>query len=357
MKIVIATGGTGGHIYPALALAKHIQQQGDHQILFIGTDNHMESNLVPEHGFDFEAVKAYGIVGNPLRKVCNFLKTHFAHFHCQKILKEFDADIVIGFGGYVSYPAVIAAKKLHLPIIIHEQNSIAGKANKTLAKYAEKVVVCYKQTISEFPQGKAILLGNPRASEVDITNNNRSDLQQLGLAVDKKTVLIVMGSQGSETVNQVIEKSLPLFSSKSYQVIFVTGKKHFEQFANKQFEQVTIVPYLAVIDYLCKVDLIVSRAGATTAAEVTAAGLPSIIVPSPYVANNHQVVNASQLAQAQAALVILEQDLTTDALVSAIDSIVMDDQVLAQMSVNARLLGKPQAAAAMFQLMQEIVNK
>ncbi len=356
MKIVIVTGGTGGHIYPALALAEFLKRSNEHQILFIGTARRLEATIIPEAGYDFHAIAAYGLVGNIFKRSWGLFLTYLSHFKCRRILKQFQADIVVGFGGYVSFPVVLAAKQLKLPIVLHEQNALAGKANLFLAKYATNVVVSYPSTVEQFPAGKALFYGNPRASLVNLTNNDRHALLQLGLRSDLKTVLIVMGSLGSATVNQIVAETLPMFAQKNYQIIFLTGTEHFLAYQHLQTTNVKVVSYLDLLDFFGKIDLIVMRGGATTAAEVMAAGLPSIIIPSPYVANNHQVVNATEMVRSQAALMILEADLTPTSLFQAVDAIISDRNILAQMSINAKLLSQPQAAERLVQLIESLVE-
>ena len=179
----------------------------------------------------------------------------------------------------------------------------------------------------------------------------------LDLRSDLKTVLIVMGSLGSETVNEIVAATLPKFEKKPYQIIFVTGTSHYQKYHQLQRSNIKIVSYLDLLTYLNKIDLIVMRGGATTAAEVMAAGLPSIIIPSPYVANNHQVVNASELVKTQAALMILESDLTSEKLYEMINQVVLNPELLATMSTNAKVLSKPDAAILLNNLLLNLTNE
>lgn len=354
MKVIIATGGTGGHIYPALALAKEIKKDKNNEVLFIGSKSRMEARVIPDEGYDFIGLKMRGVFGNPFQKFIALITVYFSHFKCRKIIKDFKADAIVGFGSYVSFPVVFAGKKLKVPIVLHEQNALAGKANLFLAKYANSIVVSYQASLKEFPQEKVLFYGNPRASVVDITNNNRNDLIELGLRSDLKTVLIVMGSLGSDSVNQVVAETLPLFKDKDYQVIFVTGSSYYQKYQYLQSNNVKVLSYLDLLSYLNKIDLIVMRGGATTAAEVMAAGLPSVIIPSPYVANNHQVVNASELVKTQAAFMILESELNSEKLYEMINTIILDRDLLATMSMNAKILSKPDAAILMYQLLVDL---
>lgn len=359
MRVIITTGGTGGHIYPALSLANElIKENPETEILFIGTENHMESTIIPSYGYRFYGVSASGLMGSVTDKLKAGINLFAVSRSLKKVLKEFEPDIVVGFGGYASVPAILAANRMKCPVILHEQNSYPGKANLFLARYAKAVVVCYKEAYEKFPKEKTFQLGNPRSSEVANVKKDAAVLQRYGLTEKRKTVLIVMGSQGSESVNEVMYNTLKLMQEKEYQVLYVTGKKHYNQVLEhcKETDKIKICDYINQVEVMANVDLIISRGGATTAAEITAIGLPSIIIPSPYVANNHQVINAQALVNAGASIMIEEKNLTGNGLLEAVDSILEEEERYKQMHQSAIEFSTPHAAQEIIQLMRDIVG-
>lgn len=361
MRIIFGTGGTGGHLYPALALCRYIQKQDPTStFLFVGTKDRLEAEVVPQLGYDYKGLDLKGIVGNPIQKGMAVLKFMASIRQSKKIIKDFKPDIVVGFGGYPSSSIVMAASKLGIKTLIHEQNSIVGLANKILLKHVDKVVCCYEKAKEVLPLEKTLLLGNPRASEVvegdflDITTTYQ-------LNPNKKTVLIVMGSLGSASVNQVIVEAKTQFKKKDYQVIFVSGKKdydHMKKALGNLPEHFKLVPYVQDMPSLYNgVDLVVCRAGASTLAEITSLGKASLIIPSPYVASNHQEYNARALYEKQAALMILEKDLTANLLVESIDAMMEDDKKRISIATHAKALGTPNASRDIYNEMKKLVGE
>lgn len=349
MRVLIATGGTGGHIYPALALADAMKKQDPKtEILFVGTQNRMESTEIPKAGYAFEAIKAQGLNGSVMAKVSAVLQLFQAYFACRRIIRKFCPDIAVGFGNYISAPVILAAHSAHVPTMLHEQNSYAGKANRFLARYADKIVGCYPQNLDQFPAEKTRILGNPRASVASQAHKNPQVVRDLKLDPAKPLVVVVMGSLGSESVNQVMIKALRELDKKAYQVLYVTGRAAYEDF-HKQVpdtKTIRVVPYINGVEVMVNADVAVVRGGATTAAEITVLGLPSIIIPSPYVPNNHQVLNAKALCDCGAALMIEEKDLTEAEIIAKIESVVFDKIRQESMRQAARKLGHPDASEA-----------
>lgn len=359
MRIIIGSGGTGGHLYPALALADYIKEiEPQSEILFVGTIDRLESKVVPQKGYNYHGLNVKGLVGNPLQKakaVYLFLKSVVK---AKKIIREFKPDVVVGFGGYPSASVVLAASKLNIPTLIHEQNSIIGLTNKILIKKVDKIICCYQKAYDQFPQAKTYLYGNPRASV--IVDQEVGDVyDKYDLEKDKRIVTIVMGSLGSKTINDIVIKALPSFENKDYQILFVTGKNYYAEIKGLAHPaNVKIVPYIDDMPSLLNSsDLVVSRAGASTIAEITAIGLPAILIPSPYVAANHQEYNAQELVDQKAATMILERQLTEQVLVQKLDAILNDSQLLAKMKHNAQKLGKPDALENIYKLVKETITK
>ncbi|MFV0393712.1 MAG: undecaprenyldiphospho-muramoylpentapeptide beta-N-acetylglucosaminyltransferase [Coprobacillaceae bacterium] len=361
MRVIIGAGGTGGHLYPALALVEYIKKQDPtSEFLFVGTTDRLESTVVPKLGYKYEGLKVKGMVGNPIQKGlagCVFIKSIFS---ARRIVKKFNPDIVIGFGGYPSASVVKAASMLGIKTIIHEQNSIIGLTNKILIKNVDAIVCCYQKAYDSFPKEKTYLYGNPRASVV-ISNQPKDIYQLYDLDKTKKLVVIVMGSLGSESINRVMVKALQELQTKEYQTLYVTGKPHFEEMKKAVGSlngQVKLVPYIDdMLSVMAHANMIVSRAGASTIAEITAIGLPSILIPSPFVAANHQEYNASELVQKEAADVILEKELTADILVEKVDIILNNEILLESMKKNAKDLGKPNALKDMYDLIKKTLGE
>ncbi|SJZ98548.1 undecaprenyldiphospho-muramoylpentapeptide beta-N-acetylglucosaminyltransferase [Anaerorhabdus furcosa] len=359
MRIVIATGGTGGHIYPALSLAKAIKEEDPSaEFLFIGSTNRMEATEIPNAGYKYQGIDVIGMNGSILSKIKAFYLLKKAEKKCKTILETAKPDIVIGFGNYISVPVCWAAKSLGIPVMLHEQNSYAGKANKMLAKSADAVVGCYEENLSQFPSQKTRILGNPRASEAAKMIQDKTILKKYGLVDNLPLVVIVMGSLGSESVNKVLKQASKRMDGKNYQALVVTGKKGYDEFIEscKSTGHVHIVPYIEGIEVMCLASLVVVRGGATTSAEITALGLPSIIIPSPYVPNNHQVMNALALQNKNAAIMIEEKDLTAENLVEKIDEILSNEALQKEMSLHAKELGKPNASHDMMEWIKDLVG-
>jgi len=364
MKIVVSGGGTGGHIYPALALIREIREQTkDADFLYIGTKNGLESQLVPREKIPFESIHITGfkrkLSFENVKTIVRFLK---GVTDSKKLLKKFKPDVVIGTGGYVCGPVVYAAAKLQIPTIIHEQNSVPGLTNKFLSRYVDKIAICFEDAREFFPRQKVVFTGNPRASEVIGQDGIKGRISQ-GLSLKLPTVLIFGGSRGARPINEAVVKSLSDLGKKPYQVLYVTGDVHYED-VKKEVElvgnpkNVVIKPFIHNMpEVLAGVDLVVSRAGATTLAELTSLGVPSILIPSPYVTNNHQEKNARSLSSKGAAELLLEKDLNSKSLVKAIDTILMDQAKLTEMKTKAKKMGVPDSAERLFRVMKQLVGK
>ena len=361
MKVIVSAGGTGGHLYPALALVEYIKTQDkDAQFLFVGTTDRLESQVVPQMGYDYRGLNVKGLVGNPLQKIKNALIFVKSLKHSKKILKEFQPDIVVGFGGYPSASIVLAASQMGIPTMIHEQNSIIGLTNKILIKRVNKIVCCYQKAYNEFPKDKTVLLGNPRASVV--SHQKLRDIHDIyQIPHHKKTVVIVMGSLGSSSVNEVMKSALRDMQHDAYDVIYVTGKNYYEEMKNDLSdlnESIHLVDYIDDMPSLIATcDLIVSRAGATTLAEITALSAASLIIPSPYVVANHQEYNAKELVDEKAARWILEKDLDAHSFVNEVRYLMNHDEVLAELKKNAKLLGKPHACEDIYKEMLKTLER
>ena len=359
MRVVISAGGTGGHIYPALAIINKIKEkEPDSEFLYIGTHNRMEKDIVPEKGIPFKSIEIYGFNKKNIFKNFKTVKCLIKAFKdTKKMIKDFNPDIVIGVGGYVTVPVIYSAKKLGYKTFLHEQNSLPGKSNKFLLKYSDLIGASFPSSLDLLPKDKTVLTGNP-CSE-DASKKEPADKKELGLSDDKKLVLIVMGSLGAGRVSEYLKEELMKFEGKDYEVLFITGKDSYDKvMENKYPDNVKIVPFYEGLPSLMKkTDLMVTRAGASTLSEIIALGVPSIIIPSPFVANNHQYINAFDLVKKDAAIMIEEKDLTSGKLSKAVDAVINDDEKLSSMKNNLSKLMVKDSADVIYNNLKRIVNE
>jgi len=361
MRLIVSAGGTGGHLYPALALVDYIKtQEPDSEFLFVGTTDRLESKVVPELGYTYEGLHVKGMVGNPLQKAKNALIFVKSLGTSKKILKRFKPDAVVGFGGYPSASVVMAASGQNIPTMIHEQNSVIGLTNKILVKRVDEIVCCYDKAYNEFPKEKTKLLGNPRASAVH--GGDLKDVHDIyNIPKDRKIVLFVMGSLGSASVNKVLEGALHSLAGADFDVLYVTGKNNYDEMkADLQdlADNIHLLPYIDDMpSVLSSVDVAVSRAGATTLAEITSLGTPSIIIPSPYVTANHQEYNARELYDKGACDMILEKDLTSEGLLEHLHKMMSDDAMRESIGAKALELGKPNACEDMYRDLKALLEE
>ena len=357
MRVIVSAGGTGGHIYPALAIINKIkQEEPDSEFLYIGTHNRMENDIVPKAGIPFESIEIYGFSKKIVRNFKTVGCLFKSYKKCKKLIKEFNPDVVIGVGGYVTAPVIYAAKKLGFKTAIHEQNSLPGKSNQFLSKYSDLVFVSFKSSMSYF-KGKTLFTGNP-CSE-DALSKKPVKKSVYGIDDKRKLVLFVMGSLGASRVNEYLVSVKDLFKDKDYDLLFVTGKGSYDSISKNEFpSNIHVVPYVDGLTGLMKnSDLIVSRAGASTMSEIIALELPSILIPSPYVANNHQYKNAMDLVNVGASSMIEEKDLKGDILVRKIDEILYDDKKINDMKSNLKSMMVSNSASLIYNSLRELVDR
>ncbi|MBS9337607.1 undecaprenyldiphospho-muramoylpentapeptide beta-N-acetylglucosaminyltransferase [Fructobacillus parabroussonetiae] len=365
MKVMLSGGGTGGHIYPALALADIIKEkEDDAEFLYVGSFRGVEKNIVPKTGMPFKQLHVQGfkrsLSMDNVKTVWLFLK---AVKQAKKMIRDFQPDVVVGTGGYVSGAVLKAAQKLHVPTVIHEQNSVAGVTNKFLAKNATKIGIAFPDAQAFFPKEKTELIGNPRAQEVAKMQSDFS-WTTYGLSDDKKTLLIFGGSQGAPAINLATLAAIPAFNERDYQVVLVAGPKRIDHFMDLLKEQgktlsdhVKVLPYIENMPAVMqKATVLVSRAGATSIAELTALGLPAILVPSPFVTGDHQSKNAKSLVDAGAALAIKEPDLDGNSLVKAADALLQNDAQAAAMKGQSKQVGITDAGDRFYALIKSVIK-
>src|SRR5574344_49754 len=359
MRVVISAGGTGGHIYPALAIIEKIKEmEPDSEFLYIGTHNRMEKEIVPTYNIPFKSIEIYGFNRKHLLKNNKTLKCLITSFkRCTKMIKKFNPDVVVGVGGYVTFPVISSAHKLGYKTFIHEQNSVPGKANIFLSKYADKIGRSFKSTKEAFPSSKVVITGNPCSEgAIDVKPALKSEFD---LSDNKKLVLFVMGSLGASRVNDVLIKTMPKFANKDYEILYVTGKDDYDKISKLSFpSNVHTVPYIeGMTRIMKKTDVIVSRAGASTLSEIMGLSIPSILIPSPYVPNNHQYKNAIDLVNNKAALMIEEKDLTIDNIVTKVDELIHNNDEQNTMKSNLKTLNIPNSATIIYNTLKALVER
>ncbi len=366
MKILLSGGGTGGHIYPALALMNRIKEKyPDSEFLYVGTERGLESTIVRKAGVPFESVEIQGLRRSlSLENVKTVYLMLKSIADSKKIIKHFQPDVVIGTGGYVCAPVLYAASRLGVPAIIHEQNSVAGVTNKFLSRFVDKICICFEDARKDFVQyeEKIVYTGNPRAQEVAAITEGAS-LADYQLKDGIPTVLIFGGSRGAAKLNESFVGAYSYFKDKPYQVMLVTGETHFEKVSKQiaglgqPLANIRVLPYVYEMPKLFKsTALIVSRSGATTLTEVMALGLPSILIPSPYVTNNHQQKNAESLVKNGAAEMILEKELHAKSLFKAIDSLMLNDSARQEMAFQAKRMGITDASDRIIQVILDVIK-
>lgn len=358
MRVIISAGGTGGHIYPALAIIKKIKEmEPDSEFLYIGTHNRMENDIIPKHGIPFKTIEIYGLSKNVFKNFKTVKKFMESYKQAKKMIKDFNPDVVIGVGGYVTGPVIYAANKLGIKTFIHEQNSIPGKSNKFLSKYVDMIGVSMKSSLEAFPKDKVYFTGNPCSEEA--LKMETAKKKEFGLTENKKLVYIVMGSLGSSVITDKLKTSIMLFEGKDYEVMFVTGKGSYADISSLEIpENVKIFPYVESQSRIMKrADLVVTRCGASTLAEIISLRLPAILIPSPYVPNNHQYINGMDLVSKNAGVMIEERELTGPLLVKTIDGLINDENKLQEMKNNLKDLGIDDSATRIYELLKTLVNK
>ncbi|MDR3214953.1 MAG: UDP-N-acetylglucosamine--N-acetylmuramyl-(pentapeptide) pyrophosphoryl-undecaprenol N-acetylglucosamine transferase [Bacilli bacterium] len=354
MNIIFSAGGTGGHLYPALALASYIKSQdSSSQILFIGSNYRIEATKVSEYGFMFKGLNIKTPSGSLLKKVIGYKDVLLKIKECQKIIKEFKPDVVIGFGGYTSYSVLKASERLKIPYYLHEQNSIIGKANLTLLNKAQGLICAYPLELKT--NTPLHLLGNPTSYQ--IKKSSIANLNDYGLSNDLPTLLIMMGSQGSMIVDEFIYDMIVHYDD-NYQLIYVCGNNYYDRYHKlKLNDKVKVIAYENNMPSLIKAcTLIVSRAGASALSEIISANKPALLIPSIHVTNNHQYHNASLLVKNECALIINEAELSRNLLSTKINELLNDHDLLVKMIENTKKFNYDDSAMLIYQLLKNEIG-
>lgn len=368
MKYLITGGGTGGHIYPALAIANEIKnKEKDAEILYVGTKEGLEAELVPREGFKFKTIRVKGMPRKINKKSFIAAKELFhGLFDAKKIIKEFGPDIVIGTGGYVCGPLVYMAKKMKIPAMIHEQNAFPGITNKILSRYVDKVAVTFDESKKYFKYPDRIVnTGNPIRREI-LEINKIEAYSKLNIHKDLPFILSFGGSGGQNKLNLAIYELIKhIDKKKDLQLLHVTGKRFYDEFMERLEKDnislkgnVKIYPYFHEMPEAINIaDLVITSAGAITLAEISAVGVASILIPKSYTAENHQEYNARAFADKGASILILEKDLIGDHLIDTIRGTIKDKETLSNMSLKSKKIGKSDAAERIFHIVKGLLKQ
>ena len=359
VKAIVTAGGTAGHINPAIAIAKQITSHGG-EVLFIGKEGGMETDLVCKEGFPISCIKVAGFKRSlsPSNLKTVFLAAKGVS-ETRRIIKEFSPDIVIGCGGYVSGPAVFSAAMMKIPTLIHEQNVFPGMTTKLLSRVVDRVCVSFEESIKYLPgKNKAVVTGNPVRE--GILNINPSDAREK-LNINKPTLLVFGGSIGAKKINDTM---LELIKTKpcDFNIIWGTGKRYYDDIikaleGTSLPENITISPYIYNMDsVMAASDIVVARAGAITISEICVMGKCSILVPSPYVTNNHQEHNAAALQAAGAALMLKEDELGADTLFDKVSELFLDSKKSELIRSNALKMAKPMASSDIYKEVEKLTR-
>ena len=365
MRIIFAGGGTGGHINPAISLADYIKgKEPEFEALFIGTKRGLETKLVPNAGYNIEYIDILGFNRkNMLKNVKVLKKLIDSKKKCRKIIEEFKPDAVVCTGGYVSGPVAMAAHKMGIPSIIHEQNVYPGLTVKGSQNYVDYVAVSFNETINHIKKKeKCVITGNPVRKEIIDADYNASR-KALGLS-DKPFVLIFGGSLGAAKINENVTAIIPrLVEDGKVSVLFGTGERNYDEVMQKLKgiklnDDIKIVPYINNMHtVMAAADLVVSRSGAITVSEIAVLSKASILIPSPNVVRNHQEQNARELESSGAAAVICENELTPDVLYDKINTLTSDKNTLQKMGKNAQKIAKPDALDELYKTVKKAIAK
>lgn len=361
LKFILSGGGTGGHIYPAIAIANELKLRfPDAAILFVGASDKMEMQKVPQSGYPIKGLWIAGIQRKftfdnalfPIKLVDSLVKS-------RTIIRHFKPDVVIGTGGFASGPLLRMAGIAGIPTVLQEQNSFPGITNKWLSKKAHKICVAYEHLERFFPKNKIVLTGNPvRQDLVDFKEKRAAGLAFFKLDETKKTLLVLGGSLGARRINQLIAKELVNFSAQNVQLIWQCGKLYNDQYAHfNEKENVQVVSFIDKMDLAyAAADVIISRAGASSVSELCLVGKPTLFIPSPNVAEDHQTKNANAIVDKEGALLIKENELDTQ-FATTINSLLNDENLQKKLSENMLQLAKPNATIDIVDEIVKLIKK
>ena len=346
-KFILSGGGTGGHIYPAIAIANELKRRfPDSEILFVGAKDKMEMQKVPQAGYNIEGLWIAGIQRKLTLDNAMFpLKLMSSLFKSRKIVRQFNPDVVIGTGGFASGPLLRAAASLNVPTVLQEQNSYPGITNKWLAKNAQKICVAYEGLERFFPKEKIVVTGNPvREDLISVEEKRKEAIQAYGLDPEKKTLLVLGGSLGSRRINQLIAKELTWLLAQDIQILWQCGKLYFDEYNSyNEKDGVQVLSFIDRMDLVyAAADMVISRSGASSVSELCIVGKPVLFIPSPNVAEDHQTKNAQAIVDKEGALLLKEAQLDTQ-FQPVFEDLLKNEEKRQKLSGNIKKLALPDA--------------
>lgn len=360
---MISGGGTGGHIYPALAIAHAWKEKHpDSKILFVGAEGKMEMQKVPEAGYEIEGLPVAGLQRSLTLKNLSFpFKLIKSLMKAKRLVKDFRPHAVVGVGGYASGPLLHIAQKRNIPTLIQEQNSYAGLTNKLLSKSAQAICVAYPEMEKYFPKDKLKFTGNPvRKDILSLEGKKEQAYQHFNLVEGRPVILVLGGSLGARTINNAVVVSMRHFEEKGYQLVWQTGKFYYHEMEahlrKAQLEHVHVFEFIKEMDLAyAAADIVVSRAGALSVSELSLVGKPVLFVPSPNVAEDHQTKNAMACVRHDAAILLPDAE-AVENLGKKIDELANDAQLREQLGRNIKTLAKPKAAEEIVHVLEALIN-
>lgn len=368
MRVIVSGGGTGGHIYPALTLVNAIREKvSDAEFLYVGTKHGLEADIIPKEGIPFATVDIQGFKRSlSPENILRGVRAIEGVVEAMGVVKRFRPDVAIGTGGYVCGPILLASSLMKVPTLIQEQNAVPGITNEILSHFVTRIAVGVKVAAEKFPAKKTIFTGNPVRSEI-IRASREDGMRKFGLSRDKKTLLASGGSQGARSINMAMTKVIQNYAGdERVQILLVSGRGDYDDTLSRIREagldiasakNIFIEPYLYDMPLaLATADLAIFRAGAISIAELTARGIPSVLVPYPYATANHQEHNARAVVDAGAARMILDADLTAERLLPILEELLSDEEKLSRMARAAEAIGRPDAADEIASLAIELAD-
>lgn len=366
MKYLISGGGTGGHIYPALAIAREIKDRDkDADILYVGTEDSLEAKLVPKEGFKFQTIRVnYMPREFSIDSLIALKELLIGLRQAKKIIRDFKPDLVIGSGGFVSGPVLYRAAKSNIPTLIHEQNALPGITNKILSRYVDRIAITFEESIKYFKYPERVTLtGNPIRSEI-LNIDKEEAYRDLKVRKEAPLILSFGGSGGQKKLNDgILDILLSNKLDQDIQIIHVTGDRLYDGFMEELKEKgiklnknIQILPYLYDMPKALNIaDIVISSSGAITMSEIAAVGVASILIPKAYTAENHQEYNARSYEKSGASLLILEKDLNGEVLYEKIISLLEDKNLLQKMAKNSKKLGNLRASSDIMKIIEELL--
>lgn len=354
MRVLIAAGGTGGHIYPGIAVANEILRRDESsKVLFVGTVRGLETKIVPDNGYQLSVINSAGLKNVGLiGKLKGLLILPKSFLEARTIIREFRPDVVVGAGGYVSGPVLLMAALMRIPTLVMDSNALPGFTNRRLAPFITKAALTFEDALPYFGK-KGVVTGNPvRREFFDVEPKSRGE---------KVHLLVFGGSQGARAINNAVADALDRLPADRLEITHQTGEADFERmkqrYENSEFAGSDVRPYISnMVDEFARADVVISRAGATTCAEVSAAGKAAIMIPLPTAADDHQRKNAEALVRVGAARIILQSDLTSETLARSLMELIDDPAAIGAMEAAARKIGRRDAAEAAVNLVEELAG-